>query len=170
MARFKATIKKFGDHGEKTGWTYVEVPPEIIAKIKGAYKKSFRVKGMIDHVPIKNMALIPMGEGFYILCLKAGIRIELKKIKGDKVDLDLSQDETGLVIHKEFELCLSEDEQALVQFNSLPKGHKNYFNNWISTAKTAETVAKRIVMVLNALSNKMNFAEMVRAEKAKKIT
>ena len=168
MAHFKATIKKFGDHGEKTGWTYVEVPPEIIAKIKGAYKKSFRVKGRVDQVHIKNVALIPMGEGFYILCLKAGIRKELKKIKGDKVDLDLTEDISGLVLHKEFELCLSEDERALEEFKSLPHGHKNYFNNWISSAKTTETIAKRIAIVLNALSNKMNFAEMLRAEKARK--
>lgn len=169
MTRFKATIKKFGDHGEKTGWTYVEVPPEVILKIKGPFKKSFRVKGKVDDVLIKNTALIPMGEGYYILCLKAEIRKQIKKFKGDTVVLDLAEDETGLVLQKDFAECLEEDEQASVQFNSLPNGHKNYFNNWITSAKSPETIAKRIAMVLNALSQKMNFGEMIRAEKEKKL-
>ena len=45
MIHFNAVIKKFNEQGEKTGWTYIEIPEEIASKIKPGYKKSFRVKG-----------------------------------------------------------------------------------------------------------------------------
>ena len=34
MVRFSTVIKQFSDQGEKTGWTYIEVPHEIAEKLK----------------------------------------------------------------------------------------------------------------------------------------
>ena len=48
MIQFKAIIKKFNEQGEKTGWSYIEVPEEVASKIKPGYKKSFRVKLFIE--------------------------------------------------------------------------------------------------------------------------
>ena len=31
--------------GEKTGWSYIEIPAAIAQQLKPNYKKSFRVKG-----------------------------------------------------------------------------------------------------------------------------
>ena len=38
MIHFKAVIKKFGEQGEKTGWSYIEVPEEVASKIKPGTK------------------------------------------------------------------------------------------------------------------------------------
>ena len=74
MINFKALLQKFGRKGEKTGWTYIDIPKKIADKIKPGGKKSFRVKGKIDDLPIKATALTPMGEGNFILAINAQIR------------------------------------------------------------------------------------------------
>ena len=48
MIKFSAILLKFQEQGEKTGWTYIEVPAEIAQQLKPNNKKSFRVKGYFD--------------------------------------------------------------------------------------------------------------------------
>jgi hypothetical protein len=48
MIRFETIIKRFLSQGEKTGWTYIEIPVEIAQKLKPGNKKSFRAKGRLD--------------------------------------------------------------------------------------------------------------------------
>ena len=74
MIRFKSIIKKFGEQGEKTGWTYIEIPEEVASKIKPGCKKSFRVKGTLDNYPIEKTSLLPMGGGSFIIPINAAIR------------------------------------------------------------------------------------------------
>ena len=80
MICYQTIIKKFGAQGEKTGWTYIEVPAKIAQQIYPNTKKSFRVKGKLDALEISGMALIPMGEGDFILALKADVRKKIRKI------------------------------------------------------------------------------------------
>ena len=49
MISWTATIKKFDKQGEKTGWTYIEVPAELANKLQPGNKKGFRVKGRLDN-------------------------------------------------------------------------------------------------------------------------
>lgn len=42
--QFTTTIHKFDKQGEKTGWTYFEIPADLAQKLKPGNKKSFRVK------------------------------------------------------------------------------------------------------------------------------
>lgn len=42
--QFIATIHRFESKGEKTGWTYIEIPVDIAQQLKPGNKKSFRVK------------------------------------------------------------------------------------------------------------------------------
>ena len=44
MVQFTATIHKFGKKGEKTGWTYFELPADIVQQLKPGNKKEFKVK------------------------------------------------------------------------------------------------------------------------------
>ena len=62
--------------------------------------------------------------------------------------------------------CLNDEPEILSYFNSLPMGHRNYFNNYINSAKTPETIAKRINMIIKALSKKQDFGEMIRQGKS----
>ena len=71
MIQFNAIILKFDQQGEKTGWTYIVIPAATADKIKAGYKKSFRVKGQLNGQAIKQKALLPMGNGDFILPLNA---------------------------------------------------------------------------------------------------
>ena len=86
---FTTTILRFASQGEKTGWSYIEIPAKIAEQIKPGVKKSFRVKGTIDDHVIKWVALLPMGEGHFILPINAAMRKGTGKRKGDKVKVSL---------------------------------------------------------------------------------
>ena len=78
MITFNTIILQFNEQGEKTGWTYIEIPADLAQQLKPGYKKSFRVKGMLDGLAVSGMALMPMGDGNFIMALKADIRRPLK--------------------------------------------------------------------------------------------
>jgi uncharacterized protein YdeI (YjbR/CyaY-like superfamily) len=58
--------------------------------------------------------------------------------------------------------CLADDPHALDFFNTLPRGHQNYFSNWIESAKTSETKVKRISQAVQGLAMRMGYGEMIR--------
>jgi hypothetical protein len=92
VVKFITEILRFAKKGEKTGWTYVDIPSHIAAKLFPGNKKSFRVKGYLAEHPIKGIALIPMGEGNFIMPLNATIRKAIKKRNGDRLSLRLQVD------------------------------------------------------------------------------
>ena len=69
MIQFTTTIHKFEKQGEKTGWTYIEIPADIAQQIKPGNKKSFRVKGKLDNYKIAGVSLLPMGGGSFIMAI-----------------------------------------------------------------------------------------------------
>ena len=47
MIQFTAVIQKYKTMGEKTGWTYIEIPDGIPEQLKPGHKKEFqRLKGL----------------------------------------------------------------------------------------------------------------------------
>ena len=166
MVIFNAEIQKFAAMGEKTGWSYVAVTEALAAQIKPNAHKSFRVKGSIDGIAVQGMALLPMGEGNFILPLKSALRKQLKKEAGAKLVLRLTYDaDFKIDMPEDLEMCLADEEALLNRFYSMPKSHQNYYINWLNTAKTENTRTKRIVMILNAMAQKLDFAQMIRANK-----
>ena len=168
MIRFNAVIKKFAEQGEKTGWSYIEIPEEIASKIKPGYKKSFRVKGSLDNYAIERTSLLPMGGGSFIIPINAAIRKALGKRKGAVIEVSLTEDVRDVEINKTFLVCLADEPKALEFFNSLPGSHRNYFSKWIESAKTEETKANRIARAVTALSRKLGYPEMLRMGKEEK--
>lgn len=168
MIIFKAIIHKFDKKGEKTGWTYIEIPADVADTLKPKNKMSFRVKGLLDDFQIKQVALIPMGEGMFILPLNAAIRKGVRKKEGAMLLVKLEEDKSPILLDSDFTTCLEDDEFANDFFKTLTKSHQQYFSKWIASAKTEETKAKRIAMSVNALSKKMGYPEMIRANKAQK--
>src|SRR5665811_793867 len=92
MVEFTTTILQFADQGEKTGWTYIEIPANIAQQMKPGNKKSFRVKGMLDGFAVAGMALMPMGEGNFIMVLKAEVRKGIRKRAGAMLQVRLEFD------------------------------------------------------------------------------
>lgn len=165
MVQFTTTIKQFGQQGEKTGWTYIEIPVDASDELKPGNKKGFRVKGKLDNFSINRIALIPMGGGIFILPLNADIRRGIGKRKGAILKVQLEVDETPFEPNKDFINCLDDDPPGKKFFNSLPKSHRDYFSKWIDEAKTEPTKTKRIALAVNALSKKWGFPEMLRNSK-----
>lgn len=167
MLQFKTIIKKFGDKGEKTGWTYIEIASEIANKLKPGNKKSFRVKGSLDNYTFEGLALIPMGEGNFIMALNASIRKKIRKQNGASLEIKMEVDNKPVKMNAELMECLADEPESLSFFKELTPGHRKYFSNWIDTAKTDATKTKRIALTLNALSKKWDYGQMIRAQTAK---
>lgn len=165
MVQFTTTILQFAKQGEKTGWTYIEIPVDIAQKLKPGNKRSFRVKGKLDNFSIKGMALLPMGGGKFIMALNAEIRKGIHKKKGSMVKVQLQEDKKEYQLNKEFMECLADEPRALEFFNTLVKSHQVYFSKWIESAKTQDTIAKRIALSVNGLARKMGFPEILREQK-----
>lgn len=166
MIKFKTVIKKFEKMGEKTGWTYIDIPVELSEKLNPGYKQSFRVKGKLDQVEIAGIALTPMGNGHFIMSLNAEIRKQIGKRAGAELQVQIAVDDNpDPVSCPELMECLADEPEALTFFNSLPKGHRNYFMKWIESAKTPGTKAKRIAMAVTGLARKWDYGTMIRANK-----
>ncbi|MFC6102040.1 YdeI/OmpD-associated family protein [Olivibacter domesticus] len=169
MITFSAEILKFGNKGEKSGWSYIEIPKDLAGQIKPDYRKSFRVKGKIDQEEVKGLALTPMGEGDFILALKATLRKKIKKEEGAQVAVMLEEDKDFKIeMPEDLEICLGEEVIWMERFLALAKSHQHYFINWINQAKAEETRAKRIALTLEAMEKQLNFGAMIRMDKARR--
>ena len=112
MIRFIGILQKFGDQGEKTGWTYISIPHKIAEKLKQDNKISFRIKGKIDTYSLRGVALIPIGEGNFIMAVNATIRKAIKKIHGAEVVLELEEDKAPVKLSGELIACFKDDPPA----------------------------------------------------------
>lgn len=162
MPRFTAILQKFGEKGEKSGWIYVEIPPVVTEEMNPGVRTSFRVKGKIDDHSIRQTALLPLGEGTFILPTNAAMRRAIRKQESATVAVELSLDTSPVELSNDLMDCLADEPQALDFFNTLPKGHQHYFSNWIESAKTTETRVKRISQAVRGLAMGMGYGEMVR--------
>lgn len=165
--RFTATIRKFGQKGEKSGWTYIEIPADLAQQLKPGNKKEFKVKGKLDKLVISRISMIPMGGGAFIIALNASMRKELAKKEGAMLAVQLNEDKSDFVYNTDFMDCLEDEPAAKQNFQNLTGSHQRYFSKWIDSAKTDPTKTKRIAMAVNALAKGWGFPEMLREGKLK---
>lgn len=126
----------------KGAWTYIE-----IRELLHEREKSFgwvKVKGKIDDYEISNFNLGPMKGGGLFFAVKAEIRKKIKKEAGDYVWLELYPDDSVFVVPQELLDCLKLEEEVYQKFLQLKEKHQKEFVKWIYSAKTDETIAKRI--------------------------
>lgn len=166
---FKAILQKTTRPGEKNGWTYVDIPLDVIAKLKLKSRREFRIKGAIDDVTFERLACYPVKDGNFIIAIKAEFRKKLGKTEGAMVSIKLELDTREALPSKELLDCLKEEPEALAQFSSLTKAHQNYFHAYVNSAKGADTRAGRIVNTITALLKKQNFGEMIRSHQKKNL-
>jgi hypothetical protein len=165
VIKFNTTIQRFAKQGEKTGWSYIEISARQASQLKSGSKVSFRVKGKLDGYAIKQIALLPMGEGAFIIPFNATMRKGTGKKHGDKITVQLEEDKAAFKMSADFMACLEDEPAAIKHFKSLPGSHQRYFSKWIDSAKTDSTKAKRIAMAVNALARNMGYQEMIREGK-----
>ncbi len=160
--QFTTSLKKFGENGDKTGWTYIEIPADLAQQLKPGNKKSFRVKGKIDKHSIAGVSLLPAGNGSFLMAVNAAMRKGIAKKQGAMVEMTLSVDEKKYELNADFVACLDDDPNAKSFFETLAPSHQNYFSKWIDDAKTETTKIKRISQAVFGLANKMDYGTMVR--------
>jgi hypothetical protein len=167
MVEFTTILQRFEEKGEKTGWTYIEISAEIAQELNPNVKVGYRVKGKLDEFPIKLVALLPMGEGRFIIPINATMRKGIKKKEGASLNVHLEIDTDILPLSDNLLECLADEPTALAFFQSLSKSHQNYFSKWIESAKTPETKANRIIKTIKGLAMQMDYGEMIRYFKAR---
>ncbi len=165
-------LRRFGAKGEKTGWTYIDVPAAVANLLSGGQKKAFRVKGRLDTVSIQQVGLVPMGASAepdetgelapYILAINATMRRGLGKEAGATIQVELERDESELALSEDLLTCLADAPDALAFFETLPRGHQQYFSNWIDSAKTLPTREKRLSQAIAGLSMKLGYGDTIR--------
>ncbi|MEX6686578.1 YdeI/OmpD-associated family protein [Danxiaibacter flavus] len=162
MVQFKAVIEQFAAQGEKTGWSYINVPAEIALQLKPDNKKSFRVKGKLDNYTIKGVALLPMGGGDFIMAINADMRKGIGKRKGASVMVKLEVDKVIMIVPDDLMECFNDEPGTFDQFQTLAKSHQGYFIKWINEAKTEQTRTKRIALTVSAMAKKYDYGTMIR--------
>lgn len=165
MLKFTTTILRFDKQGEKTGWSYIIISSRQASQLNKGVKVSYRVKGKLDNLSIKQIALIPMGDGDFIIPFNASMRKGTGKKVGDKITVALDLDKSEFIMSEDFMACLQDEPGALKYFESLSGSHQRYFSKWIDSAKTTSTKTKRIAMAVNALARNMGYPEMIREGK-----
>lgn len=168
MVHFTTIIKKFDKQGDKTGWTYIDVPEEIAGQMKPGNRKSFRVRGTLDGHYFQGAALVPMGGGNFILALNAAMRKAIKKAKGDMLSVKMEADPDEPQISPLLLECLEDEPAAKAYFNSIPRSHQLYYSRWIDSAKTDTTATRRIAMAVNAMAQGIDYGQMIRNAKSEK--
>lgn len=163
MVRFSTTIRKFEQQGEKTGWTYIEIPADISDQIKPGTRTSFRVKGKLDQFKIAGVSLLPVRGGGFIMPVNAAMRKGTGKRHGALLNVQLEEDKQPFQFNKDFMECLADEPAAAAFFKTLPGSHQRYFSKWIDDARTEPTKTKRIAQAVTALSRKMGYGEMIRS-------
>jgi hypothetical protein len=168
MIRFTAELKRFDSQGEKTGWTYIELPAALAEGLKPGCRTAYRVKGRIDKLAIKGVALVPMGGGDFILAVNGTMRKELRKEKGATVTVQLGVDEEVFQTPAYITECLADEPKAGAFYDTLPPSHRRYWVRWIEEAKTEPTRARRLATMIDGLARGWDYGTTIRAAKAKK--
>lgn len=169
MYSFTAIMQKYASKAEKTGWTYIDMPMDVILKLKLKNRREFRIKGKMDDVKFERLVCYPSKEGHFIIAINAELRKKLGKKEGAMLSVKFELDKSAALLSQDLLDCLGEEPEALKQFNSLLLSHRNYFHRYVYTAKGADTRAGRIVNVINAMYKKLDFGEMIRSLKVKKV-
>jgi len=164
---FTAVIHKYEQQGEKTGWTYIEIMPDMAQQLKPGNRKEFKVKGKLDQHPLKRVSLIPVGGGKFIMPVNATMRKAIRKKQGAMVRIELEPDNSAFAFNKDFLTCLADEPPAQKFFDTLPGSHQRYFSKWIDSAKTEPTRVKRIAMAVNALARGLGYGDMLRDAQGK---
>jgi hypothetical protein len=162
---FTSIIQKFSSRGEKTGWTYVEIPPELVVKLQLPSKRGFRIKGIMDDVKFSRLSTYPVGGGNFIVAINRDLKKKLAKKEGALLRIKFQLDEKKAPQSPELLIALKEEKKALQVFRKQPFSHQNYFHRYVAAAKTKATRATRIVNIITAMYRGQDFGAMIRSLK-----
>lgn len=156
MKQQKFEVKLIKD-AEVGGWTKFDIPFDVEKEF--GQKGYIKVKGTIDKQPFNNIKLMPIGDGTYCMAVKEELRKAINKGNGEVVAVVMELDNNELSIPDNLSLMLSKNKKAKEFFNSLSESNKNYYVNWVVTAKKDETRQARVEKVVERLSAGLKFGD-----------
>lgn len=168
MIHFSAPLQQFGKNGDKTGWTYIQVPHDVAEQLQPGSRKTFRVKGTLDAFAIKGVAVMPMRDGSFLLAVNAAMRKGLQKKKGAIIKASIAVDKITPQIPLALKECLDDEPEAMAFFQQLTLAQRNYFIKWAEGVKNEMSQARRIAQIIDALLLKQDFVAMMQSHKAQK--
>ncbi len=168
MEKFNAILSRFDEQGEKTGWTYISISEHLANRLNPGNRKSFRVKGRLDQYTLEGVALLPMGDGSYIMPVNATMRKAIRKRKGATVHVEIIKDDKPVALSSDLLDCLEDDPEAKSFFFSLPPSHRNYYSKWVESIKSPEGKISRIADVVNAMNLRWSFTALMKYKKSLK--
>jgi hypothetical protein len=152
--KFKVKLVKDAEVG---GWTKFDIPFNVEKEF--GQKGYVKVKGTIDKQPFNNIKLMPIGDGTYCMAVKEELRKTIDKGNGEVVTIVMELDKDELSIPDDLSLALSNNKKAQEFFNSLSESNKNYYVNWVTTAKKDETRQSRIEKTIKRLFAGLKFGD-----------
>ena len=150
----------------KGGWTFIATP-EIAPDTSQPFGW-LKVKGFIDHHPIQQFRLMPMGNGNLFFPVKASLRKLLKKQAGDWVHLQLIKDVDAVQIPTEIATCLQDEPSAWHNFLHFEESEQLNYIQWIQSAKQATTRINRIAITINNATQKIDYNTFQKKKKLNK--
>jgi bacteriocin resistance YdeI/OmpD-like protein/uncharacterized protein DUF1905 len=145
---FQSTL----DRPEGTGtWTFLPIPIDLKAHYGAAGQ--IKVRGSIDGEPFRSTAL-PRGDGTHYLVVKGEIRKRINATAGSVVAVILERDldERTVAVPVDFLKVLSSQQSARSAFDGFSYSHRKEYVDWIESAKTEATRAKRIQSALGMIA------------------
>ncbi len=141
----------------KGGWVYAAIPE--VLQDKNSPFGWVKVKGEIDGHPLRNIKLMPMGNGKLFFPIKSELRKKIGKQEGDYIHIILYADIDPLEIPDELLLCLIDNPSEHKTFLSYPEGAQKEFIDWIFSAKTDTTKVNRIAQTLDMLGKGLKLSD-----------
>ena len=122
MVTFSAKIQKAvaASGSSVGGWSYVIIKKSLAEKLNPGCKKSFRIKGLLDNFKIKQVSILPVGGGDFMLPINATLRKGTGKKAGDTLKLQVELDKQPKALSADLVSCLKDDPQAYDFFKKLP--------------------------------------------------
>jgi hypothetical protein len=144
---FTAILEK-PDDGMDTAFISIPFNVEEVYGTKGQVK----VKASFDGYPYRGI-LANMGMGCHVIIVRKDIRQAIGKGIGDRVSVELEQDqeERTVEIPHDLKKALSESPKVLEFFNTLSFTNRKEYSVWITSAKKTETRDKRLALTISKL-------------------
>lgn len=146
-------LEKFEGKG---GWTYALIP-EIAQNKKNPFGW-VTVSGFIDDFELKHYKLMPFGNGKLFMPVKKSIRKVIDKQAGDSIRIKLAIDSSSIKIPDEVIECFKNEPPVIYDsFLAFSASEQKVFIDWIYEAKKEDTKVKRIVQMMERVSEGKKF-------------
>ena len=160
----KSTNKLWGAH--------VEVPAAVVKKL--TQPSSRRVVCNLNNAIEYQCALLPFGDGKFVISVNKSFRDKLGLKFGDRVLISLRKDESeyGLPMPEELKELLMQDKDGGKRFHALTPGKQRTLLYIIGKGKDSDLRIARSLIIVNHLKSnggKINYKKLSEALKPRKI-